>query len=372
MSGVQNLGVTLVSGAMSSTIGAMLDALQSAIGNGGRDRNCKFYYSAGTGGSILQVMVKKGINMYVGALTGEFVNAFNSIFDKKEIAGDSGFGKLASEEKQKNEEKQYGRIQVDGGTVYALDDWGGISPDALMLAIETDKEVTITQSFPVYGQYASLPDYVNSSVRSFGVPKNGKDTHTIGTRYTNSVTGKNIVWYDTTALITINSDKNIVVTRVQGRDYSRKELVSNGDIKFSVSGQITSGIPDIYPAEEIQKFIKIMQYKGIVKINNQVLDQFGIENILITDFNITPKEGYKSLQNYTFNAIGLQPESEKEITEDTVEIETPPEVKSGEDNEWKNMLSDQLEGLKNAVKDLTSQGAALYTGLYKDALNENL
>lgn len=376
MSGVQNLGVTLVSGAMSSTIGAILDALQSAIGNGGRDRNCKFYYSAGTGGSILQVMVKKGLNMATGALKDAAVNEFNSILNgkkKSSLTSDSSeWGKFASKEKQENEEKQYGRIQVDGGTVYALDDWGGISPDALMLAIETDKEVTITQTFPIYGQYAALPADVNNAVSSSGMYKYGNDTYRKPTQISNRVTGKNIVWYDTTALITINSDKNVVVTKVQGRDYSRKELVSNGDIKFSVSGQITSGIPDIYPAEEIQKFIKIMQYKGIVKINNQVLDQFGIENILITDFNITPKEGYKSLQNYTFNAIGLQPESEKEITEDTVEIESVADVKTNEDNAWKNMLDNQLDGLKSTIKNLGSQGAALFTGEIENLLNKTL
>lgn len=117
-----------------------------------------------------------------------------------------------------------------------------------------------------------------------------------------------MVWYDTTALVTINSDKNLIATRVQGRDYSRKELVSNGDIKFSVSGQITSGKPDIYPSEEVKKFIKVMQYKGIVKINNQILDQFGISHIVITDFNMPPRQGYKALQQYSFSAIGLQPE----------------------------------------------------------------
>lgn len=106
-----------------------------------------------------------------------------------------------------------------------------------------------------------------------------------------------MVWYDTTALITINSDKNLIATRVTGRDYSRKELVSNGDIKFTVSGQITSGKPDIYPAEEMQKFYKIMQYKGIVKINNMVLDQLGITHIVIENFNVSPRQGYKALNN---------------------------------------------------------------------------
>lgn len=151
------------------------------------------------------------------------------------------------------------------------------------------------------------------------------------------------MWYDTTALITINSDKNLIATRVTGRDYSRKELVSNGDIKFTVSGQITSGKPDIYPAEEMQKFYKIMQYKGIVKINNMVLDQLGITHIVIENFNVSPRQGYKALQQYTFSAIGLQPENEIEISEDTISIIPQKNVSANDDDgsEWMKMLNNQ-------------------------------
>lgn len=173
-----------------------------------------------------------------------------------------------------------------------------------------------------------------------------------------------LVWYDTTALITINSDKNLITTRVTGRDYSRKELVSNGDIKFSVSGQITSGRPDVYPSEEIKKFIKVMQYKGIVKINNQMLDQFGISHIVITDFSLTPREGYKAMQSYSFSAIGLQPEKELEIEQDTITIIPQTEMADTvDDNAWMSMLKNQLDGLKSMAGDLFSQGMGIASGM---------
>lgn len=365
---ITNLAVTVVGSAASKATGALFDKLQGLIGNGGRDKNCKFYYSSETGGSFLQVATKSAVNMVTSALKDEAVNQFNSLLNGKSkdilqkgkhglAKNKDGYDYTSNQiDKQDEEAKKYGMIEVDGGTVYALDDWGCICPDALMLSIKTDKEVAITQSFPVYGN--QFMSYYTDSSKNFG-----------RARYSKTFSTKNVVWYDTTALITINSDKNIVVTRVQGRDYSRKELVSNGDIKFSVSGQITSGNPDIYPTEEIKKFIKVMQYKGIIHINNQVLDQFGIEYIVITDFSITPREGYKALQNYTFSAIGLQPQTETEVTEDTVTISTPKEVEAEEDSSaWMDMISSQLEGLKSMASDVFSQSAALATGILDNTL----
>lgn len=358
MGSLNNLAITATNSAMTAAMGAMFNTLQSKIANGGRDKNCKFYYNDGAGGSILQVAVKGAVRGAVSELKDEAVNAFNSLLNGKRKKDTLGASWIESElKKQEEEAKEYGMMQVDGGTIYALDDWGCKSPDALMLGIELDQSITITQKFPVY--HTQVVD------KKKGIYKE-QAPETIN----NIVNTKTLVWYDTTALITINSDKNLIATQVQGRDYSRKELVSNGDIKFSVSGQITSGKPDIYPTEEIKKFIKVMQYKGIIKINNQVLDQFGISHIVITNFNISPQQGYKSLQQYTFSAIGLQPENEIAISEDTIEIIPQKVVPKEESNEseWMKMLNSHLDGLKSMASDVFSQGAGLAAGMLENKL----
>lgn len=356
---LNNLAITATNNAMTATIGHLFDTLQSKIANGGRDTNCKFYYSGpGAGGSILQVATKGIVGGAVSLLKDEAVNAFNSLLDKKKDVpqnGEKWFEQVYKENKEDSE--KYGKFLVNNktNTVYALDDWGNVCCDALMLGVEVENPVTVFQ------QMRSVELERN---------KNGRFNIAESKLSVGEFESDHLVWYDTTALITINSDKNLVISRVQGRDCSRKELVSNGDIKFSVTGQITSGKPDVYPAKEIQKFTKVMQYKGIVKVNNEVLDQFGITHILITDFNITSKEGYKSLQNYTFNAIGLQPEKEIEINEDTITYieQKPMSSDSSDDLTWKSMLQNQLAGLKSMTKDLASQGAALATGLLDSKL----
>lgn len=355
---LNNLAITATGSAMSSAMGAMFNTLQSKIANGGRDSNCKFFYNDGAGGSLLQVAVKGAVRGAVSELKNEAVNAFNSLLNGKRTKDTAGQAWINSElVKQEEEQKEYGTMEVKGGTIYALDDWGGIATEALMLGIDLYKNITVTQKFPIY-----RTKVIDAKK---GVYKE-QEPDTI----TNVVTTNTLVWYDTTALITINSDKNLIATRVVGRDYSRKELVSNGDIRFSVSGQITSGKPDIYPAEEMKKFYKIMQYKGIIKVNNMVLDQLGITHIVIESFNVTPRQGYKALQQYTFSAIGLQPEQIIDINEDTVSIIPQKAVSAKEDDgsEWMKMLNNQLEGLKSMASDLFKQGVGLAAGMLEEKL----
>ena len=358
---LNNLTITSVGSGSASTIGALYNTLQSKLANGGRDSNCKFYYKDGAGGSLLQVAAKGVVRGAVSELKNEAVNAFNSLLNGKRTKDTVGAAWVESELKcQDAEVKEYGMMWVNDNkdTIYALDDWGGIAAEALMLGIELDHSVTISQKFPIYQTQAI------KTKKGTHYKEQAPDT------VNNIVTTNTLVWYDTTALITINSDKNLIATRVTGRDYSRKELVSNGDIKFTVSGQISSGKPDIYPAEEMKKFYKIMQYKGIVKVNNMVLDQLGITHIVIENFNVSPREGYKALQNYTFSAIGLQPENEIDISEDTISITPQKNVstKESDKNEWLKMLENQLEGLKSMTLDTIKHSAGMAAGMLEDLL----
>lgn len=340
-----NLSLTAAGAGAASLLGHLMTELHTKIARRGREDKCKFYHDLGSSGSILMVAAKGVVGGAVSVVKDGASNALNSLLGKKKKDPKPHPGTWAAEvyKKQQEEEKeQFGMMQVpEGQTVYALDDWGNISPDALMLAIETENEVTIEQHHPSYRKVTKMV--------------NGKEQEVMEKYYRDgeAIKTKTLVWYDTTALIRISSNKNLVVTKVQGRDYSRKELVSNGDIKFSVSGQITSRLPEIYPAEEIKKFIKVMQYKGVVQVKNQVLSQFGIDKLVIVDFNLDSKEGYKSVQNYSFSAIGLQPEKEIEITQDTLKIIEIPETEPADPkSEWEQFLADQLESLKSMTAEL--------------------
>lgn len=340
---LNNLGWNVTNGAMSSIIGGALDTLQSKLANGGRDEKVKYYWDYDKGGSIWNVIARTVVGGAVSAVSQEALSQYKKLIGGKKVdtatlAAQEAYKDLI--EQQKADEQNYGKITVNKDTtpvaIEALDDWGAVCPDALMLAIPVAKPINM-----------SIIKYTN------------------GTPITQPITSDHLVWYDTTALINLSSDKNLILTQVSGRDYSRKELVSNGDLNFSVSGHITSKMPDIYPTSEVQKLRQILQYKGIIEINNEFLDQWGIKKIVIKSFSFPSSEGNKSTQDYSFEAVGIQPDTEANVTEDTIKI-IDYNIAVNTDNSdslaWKDILTSQLENLKAMSVDAVAQGTALATG----------
>lgn len=117
---------------------------------------------------------------------------------------------------------------------------------------------------------------------------------------------------DGTAIVDTSSTKNVVLTQVQGRDTTRKEYVSGGDINITVRGIIDSRNPDVYPKDAVSNFISLMQYAGVLEVKHYLLSTYNITHILITNFSINPKEGYANIQPYSFSAVGIAPSKQVE------------------------------------------------------------
>lgn len=338
---IGDLGWEVTNGAIASVVGKALDTLQSKLANDGRDEKVKFYWDYNYGGSITNVIARTIVGGAVSTIANEALSQYKTLIGgKKTDAATKGAqeAKKILEEAQKEDESKYGKIMVtdtktkESTAIEAYDDWGNVCYDALILAIPVSKSVSISIDNP----------------KDPSGPKKIESDH--------------LVWYDTTALINLSSDKNLVLTQVSGRDYSRKELVSNGDLNFSVSGHITSGKPDIYPSTEVQKLRQILQYKGIIEINNEFLDQWGIKKIVIKSFSFSSSEGNKSIQDYSFEAVGVQPDTEANVTSDTIKFIDYSIAEQTDDStslSWKSVLSAQLDNLKSMSANAAEQGASL-------------
>ena len=188
------------------------------------------------------------------------------------------------------------------GTIECKDTYGNSCSDGLMLKIPTNYNVKYTR----YQNYVSHYDTVSVSVG------NNKDIES-------TFESKYLVWSDATSMITFQSNKNTIITPVVGRDYSRKELI---------------------------------------EINNILLDQFGIEKILVLDFSITPLEGTKSQVDYSFNAIGIQPRHEIEITDDTLYLDDIIFNMQTSDKEdaWTKWFNAKAEGTAYSVIEILDTG----------------
>ena len=340
---LNNLGWNVTNGIMASMIGGALDTLQSKLANGGRDEKVKYYWDYDLGGSVWNVIARTVVGGAVNTISQEGLSQYKKLIGGKKIDVATQSAKEAYKDllaAQEEDEGKYGKINVNNDTkpvaIKAYDDWGNICPDALMLAIPVAQSIKMTTTI-----------YKN------------------GTPVNEEITSDHLVWYDTTALINLSSDKNLILTQVSGRDYSRKELVSNGDLNFSVSGHITSRMPDIYPSSEVQKLRQILQYKGIIEVNNEFLDQWGVKKIVIKSFSFPSSEGNKSTQDYSFEAVGIQPDTEANVTEDTIKIidyNIAVKTDNSESLAWKDLLSTQLDNLKSLSVDAAAQGVALATG----------
>lgn len=344
---MNNLSWNVTNGFIAGAVGAAFDTIQSKLANNGRDQKVKFYWEYEKGGSILNVAARALVGGAVSGISNVAMSEYKKLIggkklDKKRVEAE--MQKEALQEAQSEDENLYGAIKVNDGSisVRALDDWGNICYDALMLAIPVAKKVDMTTK-----------------------------------RYSNGYTeavhfqSDHLVWYDTTALINLSSDKDLILTRVTGRDYSRKELVSNGDLNFSISGHISSNMPDIYPTKEVQKFRQIMQYKGIIEINNEFLDQWGVKKIVVKSFSLPSNEGNKAIQDYSFEAVGIQPDAEANVVEDTISIidfTIQEETDDSESLAWKDILKQQWDTLKSQSMQLGSQGLALAGGYLDKAM----
>lgn len=188
-------------------------------------------------------------------------------------------------------DKGLGTIKTDEGqTIIAKDKYGNAVPEALMLYYKSDNKISVT------------------------------DTVLVGDKMQeNTYQTSTICFIDLIPQVSMQSSKNLILTQVQGRDYSRKELVSGGDLTFSVSGQIVSNEIGVYPENDVKKFIQIAQYGGVIKVNHFLFRQFNIEQIIIKDYNLSPPD-YKNIQPYSFTCVAVEPDSDVTVVKDTIAV----------------------------------------------------
>lgn len=218
--------------------------------------------------------------------------------------------------------KEWGRITADGGhTIIAKGKYGNAVPESLMLFYDGDTDILV-EDVKIVGD------------------KQVKDSYTT----------KTICFIDINPDVAIQSSKNIVMTTVQGRDYTRKELVSGGDLNFTVTGEIVSNEEGVYPENDVKKFIQIMQYGGVVNVNHFQFKQFNVDKIIIKDFNMQNQE-FKNIQPYTFTCVAVEPDEDVVVKSDTIavinrEIEVSPMSK------WYKLI------LNNKYAEIVANAAA--------------
>lgn len=244
-------------------------------------------------------------------------------------------------------------------TVVARDYLGRKVPEALIMSFVGDKDVTYT--FPKAVKTESYKLKEQNMLQNL-IEKSRTIQHEITYESVDDVTveTKEIIHIDLSAQVSLSTNKNLILTPVQGRDFTRKELISGGDLTFTVNGSVVSHTPGVYPEAAVQRLIKIAQYKGIVSVHHFIFDQFKVKQIIIKDFTLGNQE-FKNIQPYSFTCVAIEAD-EIRIKNDTIGA-INQEIQLSPMNAWYRLV------LNNKLAEIA---AGAITGAANSAVSKGL
>lgn len=175
--------------------------------------------------------------------------------------------------------------------VWALDAEGGVVRDALILYYVGKESEKKSITIPKVSED-------NNSIKVTRDDKGNAETETANTAC--------VFFCDLSPQITMESSKNIIMTPVQGRNYTRKELIANGDMTFTIRGAAVSHNLYAYPKEDVARLLNIYQYGGIVEVNNMIFDNYGVKRLLIKSLHLDNQD-CNNVQPYTIQCVAVEP-----------------------------------------------------------------
>lgn len=119
-----------------------------------------------------------------------------------------------------------------------------------------------------------------------------------------------------TALLTINQSKNIIVTKIAGRNGSVKEYMSDGDFVVNLKGFIAGDIANQAP--NLTKLDTLTQYLNAplaIPVTSNFLDAFKISNLVITDYSYSQREGMRNVIDINIDFLSDSPIELSKVSE---------------------------------------------------------
>lgn len=118
-------------------------------------------------------------------------------------------------------------------------------------------------------------------------------------------------------IITVNQEKNIVTTPMQGRDGTVKEYISDGDFTISVDAAVSSYVIDqkgqsdfndshAYPLSQLEDMIAILKIKDTLEVQSDFLTLFGINNVVVKSYGLV-QETHSNRQAFNIQMLSDTP-----------------------------------------------------------------
>ncbi|WP_395059990.1 DUF6046 domain-containing protein [Flavobacterium sp.] len=118
-------------------------------------------------------------------------------------------------------------------------------------------------------------------------------------------------------IITVNQEKNIVTTPMEGRDGTIKEYISDGDYTIAMEAAVCSYIINqngetdyktshAYPKEQLEKLIRFLKIKDALDVQSDFLTLYGIKNVVVKSYGMV-QETHSNRQAFNIQMLSDTP-----------------------------------------------------------------
>ncbi len=99
-------------------------------------------------------------------------------------------------------------------------------------------------------------------------------------------------------LMEVEQPRNIVETKVQGRDGEVFEYISDSSYVVTLRGAFVRSFDSVYPKEEMKIFLDLLKQKKSLKVTSQFLLQFGIYELVVMNYKMNQQQGKQNAQTF--------------------------------------------------------------------------
>jgi len=103
--------------------------------------------------------------------------------------------------------------------------------------------------------------------------------------------------------VSLNRSKNISKQSIEGREFTIKEHITNGDFSISIEGLIASDKGDTnYPKDKLFLLKQFLNAPYTLSVTHAILNRFGVYELVIDSYSIPSIEGTKNIQKFSASA----------------------------------------------------------------------
>lgn len=109
------------------------------------------------------------------------------------------------------------------------------------------------------------------------------------------------------ALITATQEKNIVRTKIQGRNGTVKEYISDDDWNINIKGVLVGDNSNKRPVDELKKLDKFRSSPLALDVISNFLDDLKVYTVVITSATYEQREGMRNVYDFNINCYSDEP-----------------------------------------------------------------